>query len=81
MATGLPIGSVRIRCIERLAVLRSERLDDPCGSLIASNCAEGAGGDSIKEFILFLHIGRGSAAELRTPSYIANRIGMIDKPT
>jgi four helix bundle protein len=45
---------------------------------IASNIAEGAerGG---KDFIRFLTIARGSATELRTQTYIAAKIGMIDR--
>jgi four helix bundle protein len=45
---------------------------------IASNIAEGAERDSIAEYIRFLHIAKGSAAELRTQIYIAQRIGLID---
>ena len=45
---------------------------------IASNISEGAerGG---KDFVRFLKIARGSAAELRTQVYIATKIGLIDK--
>ena len=45
---------------------------------IASNIAEGAERDSKKEFVHFLHIAKGSAAELRTQVYIASRINIID---
>jgi four helix bundle protein len=45
---------------------------------IASNIAEGAERDSKKEFARFLHIAKGSAAELRTQVYIATRIGVVD---
>ncbi len=43
---------------------------------IASNIAEGAerGG---KDFVRFLTIARGSAAELRTQCYIARKIGIL----
>jgi four helix bundle protein len=44
---------------------------------IASNIAEGAERGSIKEYIRFLHIAKGSAAELRTQLYIADKIGII----
>lgn len=45
---------------------------------IASNIAEGAERDSKAEFIRFLHIAKGSAAELRTQIYIANQVKMMD---
>ena len=41
---------------------------------ISSNIAEGAERDSRQEFIRFLHIAKGSAAELRTQVYIAWKI-------
>ena len=44
---------------------------------IAANIAEGAERDSRAEFIRFLHIAKGSAAELRTQIYIAHDINII----
>ena len=44
---------------------------------IPSNIAEGAERGSDVEFIRFLHIAKGSAAELRTQVYIATRIGLL----
>ncbi len=44
---------------------------------IASNIAEGAERDSKAEFIRFLHIAKGSAAELRTQIYIASQVGLL----
>lgn len=45
---------------------------------IASNIAEGAerGG---RDFVRFISIARGSAAELRTQVYIASKIGIIEE--
>ena len=47
---------------------------------IASNIAEGyeRGG---KDFVRFLRIAKGSAAELRTQVYIARKIGNLDSAT
>jgi four helix bundle protein len=44
---------------------------------IASNIAEGAERNSSKDYIRFLHIAKGSAAELRTQLYIAHKVGYI----
>ena len=44
---------------------------------IPSNIAEGAERDSKAEFTRFLHIAKGSAAELRTQAYIAQRVGLL----
>lgn len=46
---------------------------------IASNIAEGAKRDSIKEFVRLLHIAKGSAAKLRTQVYIAAQIKTISE--
>lgn len=45
---------------------------------IPSNIAEGAERDSKQEYIRFIHIAKGSAAELRTQLYIAGNIGLLD---
>ena len=47
---------------------------------VASNIAEGAERDSRAEYVRFLHIAKGSAAELRTQVYIAQRIGVLPDP-
>jgi len=44
---------------------------------IASNIAEGAERSSQVDFARFVHIAKGSAAELRTQLYIADRIGVV----
>jgi len=48
---------------------------------IASNISEGAERDSVAEYIRFLHIAKGSAAELRTQVYIAQQVGVISHET
>jgi four helix bundle protein len=48
---------------------------------IASNVAEGMERDSKKETIHFLHIAKGSCAEVRTQLLIALRVGYIDEAT
>ncbi|MFO7972376.1 MAG: four helix bundle protein [Desulfobacterales bacterium] len=47
------------------------------GVSVASNIAEGAERSSAAEFIRFLHIAKGSSAELRTQIYIARRIEIL----
>jgi four helix bundle protein len=49
----------------------------PSAISIASNIAEGSERNSKAEFIRFLNIAKGSAAELRTQIYIACRVGII----
>lgn len=48
---------------------------------VPSNIAEGAERDSKAEFVRFLHIAKGCAAELRTQVYIASQIGVIEIQT
>jgi four helix bundle protein len=43
---------------------------------IVSNIAEGAGRRTTKDFIAFMHIARGSLAELETQILLAQRIGL-----
>lgn len=45
---------------------------------VPSNIAEGAERDSKLDYIRFLRIAKGSAAELRTQCYIATRLGLLD---
>lgn len=44
---------------------------------IASNIAEGSERTTAPDFVRFLNIAKGSAAELRTQVYIAERISII----
>ena len=46
---------------------------------VPSNIAEGAERDSRRDFIRFLRIAKGSAAELRTQSYIASRLDVLNQ--
>ncbi len=48
---------------------------------IPSNIAEGAGRNTKKEFINFLHIAQGSLSELDTQMEIALRLKFIDNKT
>jgi four helix bundle protein len=46
---------------------------------IPSNIAEGSERDSKQDFIRFLRIAKGSAAELRTQTYIALKLELLNK--
>lgn len=46
---------------------------------IPSNIAEGSERRTMKDFRHFLHIALGSAAEMRTQSYIAREAGILSK--
>jgi len=46
---------------------------------VPSNIAEGCERDSKPDFIRFLRIAKGSAAELRTQTYIALKLEMMTK--
>ena len=45
---------------------------------VPSNIAEGAERDSKKDFVRFLHISKGSAAELRTQLHIAGKADIVN---
>ena len=73
-----------VRVYDELRDCRDFGLKDQmtrCAVSIPSNIAEGAERDSRKEYIRFLHIAKGSAAELRTQAYIAGQIGLLEKAT
>jgi four helix bundle protein len=46
---------------------------------IPSNIAEGFDRKSNKEYLYFLHISRGSCAELRTQLFLAREVGVIQR--
>ena len=48
---------------------------------IPSNIAEGAARNSTKEFIQFIHVALGSAAELETQLLLAKRMGLLSDST
>ena len=48
---------------------------------IPSNIAEGAARNSKKEYIQFLYVALGSAAELETQLIIAERLGYLESST
>ena len=71
---------IAVRIYEALKDCRDFGLKDQMtrsGVSIASNISEGAERDSVAEYIRFLHIAKGSAAELRTQVYIAQQIGVL----
>ena len=73
---------VAVRIYEILKTCKNYGLKDQmtrAAVSVPSNIAEGAERDSKLEFIRFLHIAKGSAAELRTQVYIARQIGAIDE--
>lgn len=45
---------------------------------VPSNIAEGAERGSARDFMRFLHISKGSLAELRTQVHLASRLGFIE---
>ena len=71
-----------VQAYEALRDCKDYGLQDPttrAAVSIASNVAEGAERSPIPDFIRFLNIAKGSAAELRTQLYIAQRIGVLDR--
>jgi four helix bundle protein len=73
---------VAVRIYKMLAGCRDFGLKDQmtrAAVSIPSNIAEGSERGSTKEFIRFLHIAKGSAAELRIQLHIAYRIHLISE--
>ena len=71
---------IAVRIYQRLKDCRDYGLKDQMtrsAVSIASNISEGAERGSSAEFTRFLHIEKGSAAELRTQIYIAQQIGIF----
>jgi len=52
-----------------------------CAINVPSNIAEGAGRNTKKEFVNFLHISQGSLSELDTQLELSLRLQYIDKNT
>jgi four helix bundle protein len=73
---------VAVRVYELLRDCRDYGLRDQmtrAAVSIASNIAEGSERNSSADYVRFLHIAKGSAAELRTQLYVAQRVGLIDQ--
>jgi four helix bundle protein len=47
---------------------------------VPSNIAEGAARSTTRDFLAFLHVARGSLAELETQLLLACEIGYLDEP-
>jgi four helix bundle protein len=72
---------VAIRIYELLNGCRDYGLKDQmtrAAVSIPSNIAEGAARSSTKEFVRYLNIAKGSAAELNTQIYIAHQVHLIN---
>ena len=72
--------NLAVRVYEELKTCKDFGLKDQmtrAAVSIASNIEEGAERDTKAEYIRYLHIAKGSAAELRTQLYIASRIQVI----
>jgi len=74
--------NLAVRVYDELKTCRDFGLKDQmtrAAVSIASNIAEGSERDTKTEFVRYLHIAKGSAAELRTQIYIASRVGVISE--
>lgn len=71
-----------VKIYDRLRDCRDFGLRDQmqrCSVSIPSNIAEGYERNSNKEFIQYLHIAKGSCAELRTQIYIARETEVLSE--
>lgn len=48
---------------------------------VVSNIAEGSGRRTTKDFYAFMHVTRGSLAELETQLILAHRVGLLENTT
>lgn len=76
---GVDIATLIYKCLENCKDYSLK--DQMCRAAvsISSSIAEGAERGSNKDFIRFLHISKGSAAELRTQLMIAENIGILSE--
>ena len=68
------------KLVKRLPAEERYALSDQmrrCSTSIASNCAEGSGKGTTKDFLKFLYICQGSRRELETQLLICVRVGYL----
>src|SRR5215831_2214515 len=71
----LAVGTMRALSRSKQYALRDQM--QRAAISIPSNIAEGSERDSRQDFIRFLRIAKGSAAELRTQCYIAKKLDLL----
>ena len=76
-ACGLAVDVCRMLAKSKHYVLKDQM--QRAAISIPSNIAEGSERDSKQDFIRFLRIAKGSAAELRTQTYIALKLELLPK--
>jgi four helix bundle protein len=67
------------RCMEHCKKYSLKDQMERSGLSVPSNIAEGQERDSPGDFVRFLRIAKGSNGELRTQTYIAAELGLIDR--